>query len=154
MSAATVESYIAGFPEDVQKVLRKVRATIKRALPQATERISYGMPTYRLDRDVLHFGAFKKHIGLYPPVRDAALASRVAKYRGEKGNLQFPLDEPIPYDLIGEIARSVAKRQPAAAKAKKAEFFSERRNRANFAAFDRILRRKKGEPPRAGDEVK
>jgi uncharacterized protein YdhG (YjbR/CyaY superfamily) len=154
-TAATVESYIASFPEEVQKILRKVRATIRRALPQATESISYGIPTYRLERDLLHFGGFKKHIGLYPPVRDPALASRLAKYRGEKGNLQFPLDEPIPYDLIGEIAKSGARRQPAAAKAKKTEFFSERRNRANFAAFDRILRRKKGgERPRAGDEVK
>jgi len=113
---ATVDAYIARFPEDVQKILGKIRATIRRALPQATERISYGMPTYRLERDVIHFGAFKKHIGLYPPVRDPALVARIAKYSGEKGNLQFPLDEPIPYALIGDIAKSQAKPPPMKSK--------------------------------------
>jgi uncharacterized protein YdhG (YjbR/CyaY superfamily) len=109
VSFATIDAYIASFPKDVQTVLRKIRATIGRALPGATERISYGIPTYRLERDVIHFGAFKRHIGIYPPVRDPALAARLSKFRNEKGNLQFPLDRPIPYALIGEIAQSLAK---------------------------------------------
>jgi uncharacterized protein YdhG (YjbR/CyaY superfamily) len=116
---ATVDAYIASFPKDVQTVLGKIRATIKHALPEATERISYNIPTYRLERDVVHFGAFKRHIGVYPPVRDPKLAARLAKYRGEKGNLQFPLDRPIPYALIGEIAKSLAKPRAKTARAKR-----------------------------------
>jgi len=116
---ANVDAYIASFPKDVQTVLKKIRATIKRALPEASERISYGIPTYRLERDVIHFGAFKRHIGVYPPVRDPALAARLAKYSGEKGNLQFPLDEPIPYALIGAIAKSLAKPRAKTARARR-----------------------------------
>lgn len=116
---ATVDAYIASFPNEVQTVLKEIRATIKRALPEASERISYGIPTYRLERDVIHFGAFKRHIGLYPPVREPQLAARLAKYRGEKGNLQFPLDRPIPYALIGEIAKSLAKPRAKTARARR-----------------------------------
>jgi uncharacterized protein YdhG (YjbR/CyaY superfamily) len=116
---ATVDAYIASFPKDVQAVLRKIRAAIRRALPEASERISYSIPTYRLERDVIYFGAFKRHIGLYPPVRDPALAARLAKYRNEKGNLQFPLDRPIPYALIGAIAKSLAKPRVKAARARR-----------------------------------
>jgi uncharacterized protein YdhG (YjbR/CyaY superfamily) len=114
---ANVDAYIASFPKEVQAVLKKIRATIKRALPEASERISYSIPTYRLERDVIYFGAFKRHIGLYPPVREPKLAARLTKYRGEKGNLQFPLDEPIPYALIGKIAKSLAKPRARAARA-------------------------------------
>jgi uncharacterized protein YdhG (YjbR/CyaY superfamily) len=76
------------------------------AAPDATERISYNMPTFRLERDIVHFGAFKNHIGLFPPVRNPELESQVLGYRGEKGNLRFPLDQPIPYALIGKIVRA------------------------------------------------
>jgi uncharacterized protein YdhG (YjbR/CyaY superfamily) len=78
------------------------------------------MPTYRLDRDIVHVGAFKEHIGFYPPVREAELQSRIRPYRGEKGNLRFPLDQPIPYDLIADIvtARVEQARMRAAAKRK------------------------------------
>jgi uncharacterized protein YdhG (YjbR/CyaY superfamily) len=100
---ATVEDYIAGFPAAVQDILREVRATVRRAAPEAVETISYRMPTFKMGRVLVHFGAFKGHIGLFPPVRDAELQEQVAPYRGEKGNLRFPLDQPIPYDLIGEI---------------------------------------------------
>jgi len=103
---ADVDSYIASFPKDVQLVLKRVRATIRKALPAATECISYSIPTYRLSRDDIHFGAFKTHIGLYPPVRDPKLQARVARYRGEKGNLRFSLDEPMPHGLIAQIAKS------------------------------------------------
>jgi len=79
----------------------------------ATERISYGIPSLYLDGVIVHFGAFKGHIGLYPPVRDPELANRIAIYRGEKGNLRFPLDRPIPYDLIGDIVKSRVKAREA-----------------------------------------
>jgi uncharacterized protein YdhG (YjbR/CyaY superfamily) len=116
----TVDAYIASFPKDVQAVLRRIRITIKRALPVATERISYNIATFRLERDVIHVGAFKTHIGLYPPVRDAKLQTRLRRYQGQKGNLQFPLDEPMPYDLIAEIAKSQAQRiKPKNAPSKK-----------------------------------
>lgn len=64
------------------------------------------MPTFALDRDIIHFGAFKGHIGLYPPVREQELQSRALPYRGEKGNLRFPLDQPIPHDLIADIVKA------------------------------------------------
>ena len=76
-------------------------------MPSASERISYNIPTYRLERDVIHVGAFKTHIGLYPPVRDPKLQARLRRYQGPKGNLQFPLDEPLPYGLIAAIAFGV-----------------------------------------------
>jgi uncharacterized protein YdhG (YjbR/CyaY superfamily) len=103
---ATIDAYIAQFPADVQKVLQRIRATIRRAAPTASETISYNMPAFRSDSGIVYFGAFKKHIGLFPPVKDAALQSRTRKYRGEKGNLQFPLDQPVDYVLIADIAKS------------------------------------------------
>lgn len=103
---ATVDEYIAVFPPDIQAILRKIRATIRGAAPEASERISYNMPTFSLERDIVHFGAFKNHIGLFPPLRDPELKSQTRDYRGEKGNLRFPLDQPIPYALIGKIVRA------------------------------------------------
>lgn len=104
-SPSTIDDYILGFPEPVQEVLRKVRETIRCAAPDATEKISYKMPTFRQGRDIVHFGAFKTHIGLFPPVRDPDLQDRVAPYRGEKGNLRFSLDQPVPYELIADIVK-------------------------------------------------
>lgn len=114
MSASRVpmgfDEYAEAFPPRVRSILRKVRATIRRAVPEAEERISYRMPAYRLNRDIAYFGAFKHHIGFFPPVRgDAALKKAAAPYAGPKGNLQFPLDEPIPYALIARIVKSHAK---------------------------------------------
>lgn len=103
---ATVDDYIAAFPADTQQVLQRIRETILRAAPGARERISYKMPTFALEKDIVHFGAFKGHIGLYPPVRESDLQSRVLPYRGEKGNLRFPLDQPIPYGLIADIVKA------------------------------------------------
>jgi uncharacterized protein YdhG (YjbR/CyaY superfamily) len=114
-----VDDYIAGFPADVQRVLQKIRQTIRKAAPAARERISYNMPTYALGKDIVHFGAFKEHIGFYPPVRDAELQDRIAPYRGEKGNLRFPLDRPIPYDLIADIVKARAARAAAKTPPKK-----------------------------------
>jgi uncharacterized protein YdhG (YjbR/CyaY superfamily) len=103
---ATVDDYIAAFPADIQQMLQRIRETIRQAAPTARERISYKMPTFALDKDIVHFGAFKGHIGLYPPVREPDLQSRTLAYRGEKGNLRFPLDQPIPYDLIADIVKA------------------------------------------------
>jgi len=102
---ATVDDYIAACPAEAQSILQAIRATIRAAAPEAVETISYNMPTFFLKRVIVHFGAFKTHIGLFPPVRIPELQSRILAYRGEKGNLRFPLDQPIPYALIGEIAR-------------------------------------------------
>src|SRR4051794_4418647 len=97
----TVDQYIAGFPPDVRAVLENIRATVREAAPEAVERISYRMPAFALNGDLFYFAAFKSHIGIYPPVRgDEELLRALERYRGEKGNLRLPLDEPIPYELI------------------------------------------------------
>lgn len=113
MKPRTIDEYIAGFPPEVQPILQQVRATIRAAAPQASERISYQMPAYFQDGVLAYFGGFKKHIGFYPPVDgDAMLVRDAAPYAGEKGNLRFALDQPIPHDLIRRIveARVQAKR--------------------------------------------
>jgi uncharacterized protein YdhG (YjbR/CyaY superfamily) len=117
-----IDSYIAQFPADVQVILEQVRATIRRAAPQATETISYMMPAFKLHGILVYFAAWQKHIGLYPPIAgDKALVKAVARYAGPKGNLQFPLDEPIPYDLIERIVKLRVKQdtEKAAARRKK-----------------------------------
>ena len=115
-----IDSYISQFPADVQAILEKVRATISNAAPEATETISYQMPAFKLHGMLVYFAAWKKHIGLYPPVSgDKALEKTVARYAGEKGNLQFPLDQPIPYDLIERIVMLRVKQDSAKAAAKK-----------------------------------
>jgi uncharacterized protein YdhG (YjbR/CyaY superfamily) len=100
----TIDEYIAGFPEDLREILEKVRETIRQAAPEATEKISYQMPTFYLNGNLVHFAAFKKHIGLYPaPSGVAAFQEELAPYVKAKGSIQFPLDKPIPYDLIARI---------------------------------------------------
>ena len=103
---ATVDQYIASFPADVQAVLHAVRATIRQVAPQAEERISYRMPAVFQNGVVVYFGAFKHHLGLFPPVDDPQVRARVAAYAGPKGNLQFRYDQPIPHVLIAEVVRS------------------------------------------------
>jgi uncharacterized protein YdhG (YjbR/CyaY superfamily) len=101
-----IDGYIAQFPRDVRAILEKVRATIRSAAPEAEETISYMMPTFKQHRILVHFAAWKGHIGLYPPISgNKALEKAVARYAGPKGNLQFPLDEAIPYDLIARIVK-------------------------------------------------
>lgn len=101
-----IDAYIHSFPEDVQVLLRKIRQTVTRAAPEATEVISYKMPALRQNGMLVYYAAFKHHIGLYPPVRgDAALVLAAAPYAGEKGNLRFPYDQPLPYELIENIVR-------------------------------------------------
>jgi uncharacterized protein YdhG (YjbR/CyaY superfamily) len=103
---ATIDDYIAAFPPEVQSILEKIRVTIQKAVPDAEETISYGMPTFTRKGTLVHFGAFKKHIGFYPPVKDETLRSEASIYEGEKGNLKFPLDQPVPYALIAKIAKA------------------------------------------------
>jgi uncharacterized protein YdhG (YjbR/CyaY superfamily) len=102
----TIDEYIAAFPPNVRSILEKIRLTIRKAAPQAEEKISYKIPAFALDGDLIYFAAFKKHIGVYPPVRgDKKLSQELSRYRGEKGNLKFPLDEPIPYGLIARVVK-------------------------------------------------
>jgi uncharacterized protein YdhG (YjbR/CyaY superfamily) len=108
---ASMDEYVASFPPDIQAVLKRIRSTIRNAAPEAEEIISYRMPAFRLNGILVYFAAFKKHIGLYPPIRgDAKLEKAIAPYAGEKGNLRFPLDQPIPYDLIERIVKFRVKR--------------------------------------------
>lgn len=105
MANQTIDDYIALYPEPVQAMLRRVRETLRAALPEATEKISYGIPTYYQGGNIIHFGGAKKHIGLYPGADGvAAFADRLTGYTVSKGAIQFPLDQPIPYALIAEIA--------------------------------------------------
>jgi uncharacterized protein YdhG (YjbR/CyaY superfamily) len=102
----TIDEYIDRCAPQAQPLLRRVRAMIAKAAPDATETISHGMPAFKLRRIVVYFAAFKRHIGLYPPVKgDAALEKAVARYAGEKGNLRFPLEQKIPYALIARIVK-------------------------------------------------
>ncbi|HEX4683892.1 MAG TPA: DUF1801 domain-containing protein [Gemmatimonadaceae bacterium] len=115
----TVDEYIAAFPADVQEILENVRRTVRKAAPDAEERLSYRMPTFFHNGVLVHFGAFKEHIGMYPPVRgDATLENALAKYAGEKGNLRFPLDEPMPHRLIARIVKHRAKQNAIRARAR------------------------------------
>jgi uncharacterized protein YdhG (YjbR/CyaY superfamily) len=101
----TIDQYIAAFPPEVQGILQRVRRLVREAAPDAQEVISYGMPAFRQDGIIVYFAAFRNHLGLYPPVRgDPDIEKAVAPYAGEKGNLRFPLGQPIPYDLIARIA--------------------------------------------------
>ncbi|NEW40073.1 DUF1801 domain-containing protein [Nocardia cyriacigeorgica] len=108
----TVDTYIAGFPDDVRPVLNGLRATIRATLPDAEETIRYDIPTYRLhDHNVVHFAGWKHHISLYPvPEGDAELTRALARYQTGKGTLKFPLGEPIPEELIIRIVTLLAER--------------------------------------------
>ncbi len=100
----TIDEYIEQYPEDIQKILQKVRSVIKAAAPDASEKISYQMPTFYLHGNLVHFAAFKTHIGFYPvPSGIEKFKEELSQYKGGKGSVQFPLDQPIPYDLIRRI---------------------------------------------------
>ncbi len=123
-----IDSYISKFPADVQAILQKVRETIRQASPEAKETISYMMPAFKQHGILVYFAAWKKHIGLYPPISgDKALEKAIARYAGPKGNLQFPLDEPIPYDLIERIVKLRVKQDSAKAAAKRKTTIAARR---------------------------
>ena len=108
----SVDEYIAGFPADIRVVLQAVRATVRAAAPDAEERISYRVPAVFQHGVVVYFAAFKRHIGLFPPVEDPAVRARVAPYAGPRGNLQFPYDRPIPHGLIAEVVKARLKANP------------------------------------------
>jgi len=117
----TVDEYIAAFPPEVRRILQRVRRVARAAAPEAREVISYRMPALKQNGVLVYFAAFKNHIGLYPPITgDADIAKAVAPYAGEKGNLRFPLDEPIPYDLIARITALRLKQDLAKAVLKRA----------------------------------
>lgn len=116
----TIDEYIAAFPDDVQQILQQIRQTIRAAAPDAQEAIAYQMPTFKLHGNLVHFAAFKKHIGFYPaPVGIEAFKDELAPYASSKGAVQFPLDQPMPYELIGRITAFRAKQNREKAEAKR-----------------------------------
>jgi uncharacterized protein YdhG (YjbR/CyaY superfamily) len=117
---STVDEYIATFPKDVRAILRKVRAAVRAAAPSAREVISYRIPALKQNGTLVYFAAFKHHIGFFPPIKgDAKLEKAAARYAGPKGNLRFPLDEPIPYGLITRLTRLRARQDLAATRSKR-----------------------------------
>ena len=100
----TIDEYIATFSPEIQSILRNIREIVRELAPEATEKISYQMPTFYLNGNLVHFAAFKKHIGFYPtPSGIEAFQEELSKYKGAKGSVQFPLNQPIPYDLIRKM---------------------------------------------------
>jgi len=102
----TIDEYIAGFPKDTQKFLQQVRATIKKAAPDATETIKYAIPTFMFHGNLVHFAGYENHIGFYPaPVGIEAFKKELSVYKQGKGSVQFPLDKPMPLKLITKIVK-------------------------------------------------
>ena len=115
----TMDEYIKTFPKDTQKILEEIRATLKAAAPDAQEKISYQMPTFFLNGNLVHFAAFKNHIGFYPvPTGIAKFKKELSVYEQGKGSVQFPLDQPMPLDLITKIVKFRVKENLAKAKVK------------------------------------
>lgn len=104
--AKDIDEYIAAFPPEIQERLEKLRTTIQKAAPEAQETISYQMPTFTLKGNLVHFAAFKNHFGFYPAPSGIENFSReLSTYASSKGAVQFPLDKPIPYDLVTKIVK-------------------------------------------------
>lgn len=102
----SIDEYILEFPTEVQEILERLRKTIKESAPDAEEKISYQMPTFALHGNLVHFAAFKNHIGFYPaPSGINAFKEELSEYKGGKGSIQFPIEKPLPYDLIREIVK-------------------------------------------------
>ena len=100
----TMDEYINTFPEDVQRILNELRQTIKEAAPEAEETINYQIPTFTLNGNLVHFAAFENHIGFYPtPSGMEAFKKELSSYKGAKGSVQFPIDQPLPLSLIRKI---------------------------------------------------
>ena len=115
----TIDEYIAGFPKDVQAILKKVRATIRKAAPDAEEKISYRMPAFAQKGALVYFAAHTKHLGFYPTSRGiAAFQKELSAYEGGKGSVQFPYDKPVPYGLIERIVKFRVKENLEKARAK------------------------------------
>lgn len=106
VSYNSIDEYIATFPENIQGKLQELRATIHAAAPQAEEKISYQMPTFTLKGNLVHFAAFKKHIGFYPaPSGILEFQDELSMFKGAKGSIRFPLDQPLPLELISKIVK-------------------------------------------------
>ena len=117
---ANVDEYISAFPPEVQAILQQVRRVVRSAAPEAREVISYQMPAFKQNGVLVYFAAFKKHIGFFPPIKgDAKLEKAASGYAGEKGNLRFPLDQPMPFDLIKRLTELRVKQDLANAAAKR-----------------------------------
>ena len=116
-----IDDYIEGFPPKVRKILEKIRKTIQKAAPGAEEAISYQIPTFKLNGNLIHFAAYEHHVGLYPGPRGVKEFEKdLARYEGGKGTVRFPLDEPIPYDLITRITKYRVQKNVEAGAAKSA----------------------------------
>jgi uncharacterized protein YdhG (YjbR/CyaY superfamily) len=101
-----IDSYIGGFSKDIQKILEEVRSAIRKAAPQAEETIKYDMPTFTLKGNLVSFAAYKNHIGLYPaPAGGEAFEKKLSVYRSGKATVQFPLDQPMPINLITQLVK-------------------------------------------------
>jgi uncharacterized protein YdhG (YjbR/CyaY superfamily) len=106
---ATMDEYFASVPAESRRILEEIRTLIKSIVPEAEETISYQMPAFKLQRVFIYFAAFKRHIGIYPPVEnDENLVEALGPFRGERGNLRFPLDQPMPYDLISRVVQALS----------------------------------------------
>ncbi len=118
--ATDVDSYISGYPPTVQKMLKQLRAAVRKAAPKAEESISYMMPAYKLNGPLVYFGAYEKHIGFYPTGSGvAAFQKEIASYKSSKGAIQFPLDQPLPLELVEKIVKFKAKENMMKAEIKK-----------------------------------
>jgi len=106
-SYKNIDAYIADYPKNVQAILKKIRQTVHKEAPSASEAIKYGIPTFVLGgKNLVHFGGFKEHVGFFPtPGPISAMKKELAPYVGGKGSIKFPLDEPIPYPLINKIVK-------------------------------------------------
>jgi len=120
---STIDEFIAQFTPETQALLQKIRTVIHEAAPEASEAIAYGIPTFVLHGNLVHFSAYKNHIGFYPaPSGIEQFKEALAKYQKGKGTIQFPIDQPIPYDLVREVTLfrvNENERKAAAKKAKK-----------------------------------
>jgi uncharacterized protein YdhG (YjbR/CyaY superfamily) len=105
-----IDNYLATLPQESRNLLEEVRRLIKEEVPDAVETISYAIPAFKVNKVFVYFAAFKKHIGIYPPLKDGdELLAELAPYRGEKGNLQFLLNQPLPYELIRRLVIALAR---------------------------------------------
>lgn len=117
--AKNIDDYIAGFPNEVQGMLEKLRMTIRKAAPEAEETINYGIPTFTLKGNLVHFAAFKNHIGFYPaPSGIEAFKKELSVYEGAKGSVQFPIEKSLPLSLVSKIVRFRVKENLEKAKLK------------------------------------
>ena len=124
--AKTIDDYIAGFPTKVQELLEKLRMTIRKAAPEAEETINYGIPTFALEGNLVHFAAFKNHVGFYPaPSGIEAFKKELSVYEGAKGSVQFPIEKTLPLSLVSKIVKFRVKENMEIAKLK------QKKNRTN-----------------------